>query len=71
MGYNVSSAERRLSEMVDFRQLLLNFPKIFQIVANLSFFQCSILVSKPSKYILENTNLILSVDIVAEKIGYP
>ena len=71
MGNNVSPIERRSSGMIDFPQLLLNFSKIFRIAANQSFFQRSVLVSKSSKDILENKNLNLFFDIVAEKIGCP
>ena len=69
MGYNVSLIEKRSPGMIDFPQLLLNFSKIFRIAANLSFFQRAVLVSKSSKDILENKNLNLFFDVVAEKIG--
>ena len=53
--------------MIDLPQLLFSFSKIFQIYANLSFFQRSVLISKSSQDILENKNLNLFFDIVAEK----
>ena len=71
MGYEVLSIERRSSKMIDFLQLLLYCSKIFQVAANLSFFQCSVLVSKSSKDILENKNLNLFFNIVTEKIICP
>ena len=67
MGYNVSLIERRSSGMIDLPQLLFSFSKIFQIYANLSFFQRSVLISKSSQDILENKNLNLFFEIVAEK----
>ena len=67
MGYKVSSIETNSSGIIDLRQLLSNFSKIFRTAANLSFSQCSVLVSKSSKNILEKKHLSLFFDDVAEK----